>query len=143
MSFADLAVQVVFQRDCVVVLRVARAVHQRDRAAARRRHQRTPQGWLRIELTKIPLAKGRPLAWIVTEPLSQCRARPDVLEPRANVQDRLREAAWPQTFDKDASAIGWRDRLVRTFQLQHELAFSDPYRAPRIYVSLGVRFRKR
>ena len=124
---AHSSVQVLLQGYRVVVLSVVRAVDQGDSAAPRCRHDRSPRFRSRIELIEVALTEGAPLARIVTEPLSQRRARSDFLQPRMSPELRLGNPTRPQSFDQESSAIGARSWIVDAFQCDHVL--SPPFLA--------------
>ena len=56
---------------------------------------------------------------IVPEPLAQLSAGADFLQPCGDSQLCLRDAARPQTFNEEASAVGARNRLVGTLHGDH------------------------
>src|SRR5574339_977397 len=116
---ANLRLQVILERNRIVVQRVARAVDERDGASTSSRYDRPPRVWPGIELTEVTSAKRRPLVWIVVEPLSQFRAGSDVFEPRIDAQPGLCEAAGPQALDEKTGTVVSRLRLVSAFQFQH------------------------
>jgi hypothetical protein len=66
--------QVVLERDGVVVLLVFGAVEERDWSAVGRIEERLPGLVVPIQLLEVPLAKLAPLLRVVTKPLAELGA---------------------------------------------------------------------
>src|SRR5262245_15494421 len=81
--------EILLQRNGVVVLGVVRAVDERDPTPAGGGHDWFPRLRVRVELAPVPFAKVVPFLRIVAEPLAQFCGRADSFQPCFNPQLRL------------------------------------------------------
>src|SRR3954463_14968827 len=68
------------------------------------------------EFGNVALAKLLPARRVVAEPLSQLRARREILGPVIDRGRLLLDAAWPQPIDQDARAVLPCGRIVSALQ---------------------------
>src|SRR5258708_31730926 len=61
---------------------------------------------------------------LVVEPDPQFRARGNILHPNGEVRLCFRDAAWPQSINKDARAVLRTCRLIDAFDLECHLEVS-------------------
>src|SRR5439155_601486 len=89
------------ERDGTVTHFVMGGVHERDPSTSGRAEKRLPGGAMRTQLGEVPVPKLQPLLRIVAEPLSQVRARRDLLEPVIELQACFRYTPGPQSLHEN------------------------------------------
>src|SRR5690606_14074135 len=82
---------------------------------------RAPRVGMPIELAEVAGPELVPLVRIVAEPLPECGAGGNVLQPGGQLQAILREAARPQPFHEEALAVDRRRLVVDPFESDHGL----------------------
>lgn len=111
--------QKLFQRNCIVVLRIVRAVYQGYGSVVRRLYDRSPYVGISREFSEIAAAKLVPLSWIMVEPLPEFGAWSHILGPTTNFQRRLFYASRPQPLDEQPRTVGAAHCFVHTLCIDH------------------------
>ncbi len=100
------ALHVLFESDGVVALRLARGKNEGDLPSSDALEDGLQRLWPCAQLLEVSALELRPLARIVAEPAPQFGGGGSLLGPKIDPGVLLREAARPQSFDKNAAAIG-------------------------------------
>ena len=131
--------QVGVERDCIVVLGIARREKERHPAPPDGASKRRDCAIFRIELTRISASELGPPGRVVIEPTAQGGARREILQPEVDPRVRFGDAARPQAVYQDPQAIIVRRLLVGAL---HFDLFYECHRAnniPRSVVSRKLR----
>src|SRR5690348_5258052 len=108
-----------FQSHRVVVLRVMRAVEQRDRAALGGLYNRLPGLRPRIEFGEILPLKVLPFFRVVSKPFPQFSTRTGFLFPPIGPKIGFADSSWPQPLYEKAHSIVWPGLVIHAFQVNH------------------------
>jgi hypothetical protein len=106
------------ERDCVVVLRVARREKQRNLAGRGKGGKLGNFLRLRPEFRKVPVLKLGPAIGIMAKPGAKAAAWRDVPEPNVYPRTLLGEPARPQAIDKHPASVRGRRRFVDALDSQ-------------------------
>jgi len=69
------------------------------------------------EFGKVPFLELRPLIWFVPEPLSQLRARGNLLQPEVYMRSLFRQASRPEPVNKNACSVLLISLQISSFDL--------------------------
>src|SRR5690606_33010388 len=107
------ALEILLERDGVVVDVVLRAEYERDGSGAAKLDQTIEPIGVSLELRVISLAEFVPAVRRVPQPLAKLVARCGLLQPFVDRGVFLTQSARPQAIDEDAPAVRLRRRVVR------------------------------
>src|SRR5450756_864265 len=95
LRFSQPGLQVVLERDCLIVFLIVSALEQHDVALAGRLQQRLPGRGLPIQLLEVTLLELLPLRRVMAEPTAQRSAGRYISQPPVDLQGLLADAARP------------------------------------------------
>src|SRR5262249_10462750 len=134
---AQFVLNILFQRDSVVVLSIVRAIEQCYRASPGGGADRSPGVRSPIQFGKVPASKLRPFLRIMTEPFPQFGTGSGILQPTVDVQRLLFYPSRPKSLDEVAHSVVGSFVFVHPFELNHGLM--PPSGNPAIHARLGLR----
>ena len=107
------------KHDRRVMLGVTRAVYERHRSLARDGNQVLDRRLMVPQFRDVSPPEFRPFSRIMSEPPSEFSAGCYLLHPFGERQFALAYAAWPETLDEEACAVGSRGWFICSLQLDH------------------------
>src|SRR5262249_43367026 len=114
-----MTLEVSLQDEGTVVLFIARGVNEGNCVFLCLLLERSNRILFLSQFVPVTGLKLRPFRWIVAEPLSQLRARGDVLQPQVHGGAFLGQAARPEPLDQNPRPVVRRGLVVGAFELDH------------------------